>query len=103
MYIRSSLQIPHDCTHFIEAQLIRAISYKIRRGGPPPSSEICKIFSRGDPYYYLHISEEGGGALPLRMCLIGLPDEALYYSNIYPNSCDLGTAHASLAFGQLRT
>ena len=32
----------------------------------------------------------------------GLTDEALYYPTIYPNSCDLGTAHASLAFGQLR-
>ena len=32
-----------------------------------------------------------------------LADEALYYFIIYPNSCDLGTAHASLAFGQLRT
>ena len=30
-------------------------------------------------------------------------DEALYYSTIYPNSRDLGTAHASLAFAQLRT
>ena len=28
---------------------------------------------------------------------------ALSYSTIYPNSRDLGTAHASLAFGQLRT
>ena len=29
-------------------------------------------------------------------------DEALHYSTIYPNSRDLGTAHASLAFSQLR-
>ena len=32
-----------------------------------------------------------------------LADEALYCSTIYPNSSDLGTAHTSLAFGQLRT
>ena len=31
-----------------------------------------------------------------------LADEALYYSTIYPNSHDLGTAYASLAFVQLR-
>ena len=29
--------------------------------------------------------------------------EALSYSTIYSNSCDFGTAHASLAFGQLGT
>ena len=32
-----------------------------------------------------------------------LADEALYYSTIYSDSCDSGTAHASLAFGQLGT
>ena len=29
--------------------------------------------------------------------------EALHYSTIYPNSLDLGTAHARLIFGQLST
>ena len=57
-----------------------------------PSSKMCKIFLRGDPYYSLHISEEGGGPPPSRMCKIGLPDEVIYCSTIYPNSRDLGTA-----------
>ena len=35
-------------------------------GGAPTSSKMCKKFLRGDPYYSLHISEEGGG--PPREC-----------------------------------
>ena len=41
-------------------------------GGPPPLlRNVFKKFSRGDPYYLLHISEEGGG--PSKMCKSGLP------------------------------
>ena len=75
---------------------------------PPPTPLIRNVqkFLRGDPYYSLHISEGGGLA---KMCDIGLPAEALYYSTFYSNSRDLGTAHQAwplansayrLAFGQ---
>ena len=54
-------------------------------GGPPPFKIVQK-----SQYQY-------------QCTRVTLADEALYYITIYPNSCDLGTAHASLAFGQLRT
>ena len=34
---------------------------KAGEGAPPPSAKMCKTFIRRDPYYSLHISEEGGG------------------------------------------
>ena len=34
--------------------------------------------------------------------LLSCPTVTVSYSTIYPNSCDLGTAHAILAFDQLR-
>ena len=46
------------------------ILQKIWGGGP--SSDLCKNFLRGDPYYSLHISEEGGPS-PSKMCKICLP------------------------------
>ena len=64
-----------------------AISYLAHHGPPPlpppdpcklctkSSSEMCKKFLRGDPYYFLHISEErrrGGDPHTSKMCKIGL-------------------------------
>ena len=71
-----------------------AISYEWpHRPLPPPPPKVYKSQIRGTLTLGLLYTSEGGGP-PLKVyeSLSTNADEALYYSTIYPNSCDLGTA-----------
>ena len=60
-------------------------------GGPPLLENVQKKYEGFDRVFCTFL-RRGGPPPPPRMGKIGQADEALYYSTIYSNSRDLGTA-----------